>query len=230
MRLRSRWILAPLLLLLAPTPAGAQACLGRGIGGLAGHAVVGQAAYASYDLGDRADGADLGAALWGNPRGLVAYSAGYTRRFMNGSGPDLDVAGAMLSAELPRIPLLPPGAGACVTVGGAGAWAADAPPGTELESYSLPLGLAVGLTVPAGPISRLYPYLHPRLVLARADGAAFGFDVEERYTAFALEGGLGFARGPLVGRVRILFGARPDGVGISPLPDLLAGLEAGIRF
>lgn len=226
--LRAGCVLAALVLFAAP--ADAQACLGRPIGGLAGHAVLAQTAYSAYHLEDRIDGADLGAVYWGNPRGFAAYSAGYTRRFMSGGGPDLDVLHALVAAELPRLAPLPPGSGACLTLSGSGTWIDDQPGGTDLAAYAVPVGLAVGLTVPAGRTSRVYPYLHPQILLARADGEAFGFEVSERYTALVVEGGMGFARGPLVGRATILVGARADGAGIGPVPDLRAGIEAGIRF
>lgn len=224
------WIFGSLLLLIAPAPAAAQTCLGRAIGGVAGHAVVGQLAYAAYDLDQRVNGIDLGAAYWGNPGGFTAYSAGYNRRFMGDGGPDLDVANVRAVAELPRVRPLPPGAGACLTVGAAGARASAGIGGADLTAYAFPIGLAVGLTLPAGPTSRIYPYLHPQVVIARSDGEVFGFEFSERYTALVVEGGMGFARGPLLGRLRILLGGRPDEAGIGPLPDLRAGVEAGIRF
>lgn len=227
---RAGWTLVLLLLLLLPGPTVAQTCLGRAIGGLAGHALVGQLAYSAYQLDQRVSGIDLGAAYWGNPRGFAAYSAGYTRRVMREGGPDLDIANARAVAEVPRVPLLPPGAGVCLTAGAAGAWAGDAAGGTDLTAYAFPIGLAIGLTVPAGTAARLYPYLHPQVVVARADGEVFGFEVSERYTALVVEGGAGYARGPFVGRLRVLLGSRPDAAGIGPIPDLRAGLEAGIRF
>jgi hypothetical protein len=227
---RAGWIAASLMVLAGTAPVAGQVCLGRPIGGLAGHALVAQTAYAVYDLDERVQGADLGAEYWGNPRGFAAYSAGYTRRFMREGGPDLNIARARLVAELPRIPRLPPGAGACLTAGASGAWAEDAPRGANLTAYAFPLGVAVGMTVPAGATSRVYPYLHPRVAIARGDGEALGFDFSERYTALLVEAGMGYARGPLVGRLRLLLGRRPDGAGIGPIPDLRAGIEAGIRF
>lgn len=219
-----------LLLSLAAAPAGAQVCIGRPIGGLAGHAAVAQAGYAAYDLDERLSGVDVGASYWGNPRGFIAYSAGFARRFMEGGGGDLDLVRADASAELPALVRLPPGAGGCLTAGAAGAWIRDQLAGTDFSALSLPIGLGFGLTLPAGAEARLHPYLHPQLVFTTSDGEVIGFEVTERYTSVALEAGVGFARGPVVGRLRLLAGDRPEGAGLGPIPDFRGGLEVGIRF
>lgn len=212
-------VFAVLSALSAATPAAAQVCLGRPVGGLAARAVVGEAALVRYSGAGGDDGFDVGAAYWANPRGFIAYSAGYARRMLEGR--DGHVARFGLAAELPQTGALPPGASTCFTAGVTGAWFDALEGGGEHDAVSFPIGAAVGFVVPLGPTARLHPYLHPRLVLGdTGDGAA----------APSIEGGFGFASGPLVGRARVATSFDEAGAYRAPLPDLRAGLELGIRF
>lgn len=167
-------------------------------------------------------GADLGGAVWSNPDGFTAYSAAYARRTI--SGGDAHVAELQLLAELPSGALLPPGGGLCLTTGLAAAWHDMPDPAGEKRVVAFPAGIAAGFLVPMGPTFRVYPYLNPRLVVT-------GPRRESRGGAHAaIEGGLGFARRALVGRLRVArsFGSA-DGAR-APFPRTRAALELGIRF
>lgn len=216
--------------LLTSSPLAGQACLGRAVGGLAGSAIVGNAAYVDHDLAWAEAGREFGATFWGNPAGVLAFSAGYTRRTLD-DGPSLDVLQGRLAMELPPVRHLPPGGGACLTAGAGGAWlSGDQDIDLGHAAYSFPIGFAAGLTVPAGRLARLHPFIHPQLVFTLTDGALFGFETRERAVTLNLEGGSGFARGPFVARFRLLGAIRPHEAGLTPIPDLRAGLEAGFRF
>jgi hypothetical protein len=225
----------PLLacMLAMPAVTHAQACVGRPIGGLAGRAIVADVAHVRYeeavgaaDVEGGASGMDVGAAYWANPGGFIAYSIGYARRLMPGT--DSDVARLGLVAELPPTRILPPGGGICLTSGISGSWYAPPDPADERRVISVPLGVAAGFVVPAGPTARFYPYVIPRLVLTDYRGGPT--QPSDPTIRPAVEAGLGFARGPLVGRARVGTALRGVGSARPPLPDLRIGVELGMRF
>lgn len=215
-------LIAAILVALAAAaaPAAAQVCLGQPVGGLAARAVVGEVALVRYSGADGDDGFDIGAAYWANPRGFIAYSAGYARRMLDGR--DGHIARLRLAAELPQTAALPPGASTCLTAGVTGAWFDALEGGGEDDAVSFPVGAAVGFLVPLGPTARLHPYLHPQIVLGDTGG--------DGSAAPSIEGGFGFASGALVGRARVVTSFGEAGADRAPLPDLRAGLELGIRF
>lgn len=221
-------------MLAIPTVTHAQACAGRGIGGLVGRATVADVAYVRYQeavgaasVEGGASGTDVGAAYWANPGGFIAYSVAYARRLMPGT--DSDVARLGLIAELPWRAILPPGGGICLTAGVSASWYDPADPADERRAISVPLGVAAGFVVPAGPTTRFYPYVHPRLVLTDHRGGEGGRPSDPA-VRLGVESGLGFARGPLVGRARAGAALRPVGSARPPQPDLRVGVELGMRF
>lgn len=230
------WSLTALLaaLLVAPAPAHAQACVGRPIGGLVARALVSEVAHVRYeaavgaaDLEDGATGADVGGGYWANPAGFLAYSVGYARRLMPGT--DADVARLGLVAELPTPGILPPGGGLCLTSGVSGSRYDPPDPADERRSVSVPIGIAAGVVVPAGPRTRFYPYVNPRLVLTDSRGGDRPHAADP-WSRAAVEAGVGFARAALVGRARVGVSAGGVGTARPPMADLRAGIEAGIRF
>jgi hypothetical protein len=217
---RATLLLVLLSPLVFPAAASGQACVGRPVGGLAARALLAEIAVVRDSA--RSAGADAGGAFWANPGGFTAYSASYARRTV--SGGDAHVAELQLLAELPSANFLPPGGGLCLTTGLAAAWHDSPDSSGEERTVALPAGFAAGMLVPLGPALRVYPYLNPRLVVTGSRGEAGG-----RARA-SFEGGLGFARRAIVGRVRLarIFGSA-DGTR-PPFPELRAALELGIRF
>jgi hypothetical protein len=203
-----------------PAAAFGQACVGRPIGGLAARALVAEIAAVRDSAGSV--GADLGGAFSANPGGFTAYSASYARRAI--SGGDAHLAELQLLAELPSGALLPPGGGLCLTTGLAAAWHDSPDPAGQKRVIAFPAGIAAGLLVPMGPTFRVYPYLNPGVVVTGTSGESRGG------ARAAIEGGLGFARRAMIGRLRVArsfgsaHGSRP------PFPRTRAALELGIRF
>lgn len=217
---RTALALALLSPLAFPAAASGQACVGRPIGGLAARALV--AEIAAVRDGAGSVGADLGGALWANPGGFTAYSAAYARRTI--AGGDAHVAELQLLAELPSGTLLPPGGGLCLTTGLAAAWHDSPDPSGDERAIAFPAGIAAGFVVPMGPTFRVYPYLNPRVLVPGAPGES------RAAVRAAIEGGFGFARRALVGRLRVArsFGSPDDAR--PPFPRTRAALELGIRF
>lgn len=225
--------MAPVLaaLLAIPGPAAAQACVGRPVGGLAAGAVVAEVAHARYDAAagteDGARGSDVGAGFWANPRGFLAYSAGYTRRIM--AGGDANLARLGIVAELPPSGILPPGGGFCLVSGVSGSWYEPVDPDDRRRTISVPLGIAAGLVIPAGSTTRLYPYLSPQLVLSSTGGGSYPRPADPS-SGVGIESGVGFARAAVVGRGRVRVSVPRVGPSRPPFPDLGVGVELGIRF
>lgn len=217
-------------------PLAAQSCLGRGVGGLAARAVVAEAARVEY-RGAAGSGADAGAGYWANPGGPIAYSVGYARRLLDGADPH--IARGKIAFEFGAPPRLPPGAGVCITGGVQASLYDEHQHNQSWRIVSVPLGAALGLVIPVSRTTRIYPFIHPSVSLSFHDTRHYGSPETpgsdgELYTGplphMVLEVGAGFARGPVVGRLRFGGTHRPVDEAKPPIPDLRAALEMGIRF
>lgn len=235
LRHASRGLGLAALILAAAAPLAAQSCLGRGVGGLAARAVVGEVARVEY-RGAAGSGTDFGAGYWANPGGPLAYSVAYARRFLD--GPDPHTARAELAFEVGSPGWLPPGGGACIT-GGLEGSVYDMPEHDESwRIVSLPVGLALGFVAPVTRTARIYPFVHPRITFTsstRRHDPQHSLDFGrllpvDPLVRVVVDAGAGLARGPLVGRLRVGGTLRTVGEARPPIPNLRAALEIGIRF
>lgn len=235
---------------LSVAPAAAQVCLGRGIGGLAARAVVAHAEAVRWDShpvsGDDPTGTEVGVEYAGNPRAPIAYSVGAGRRILSGDLHDATVAAAELNLLLPQFPGVPQGAGLCATAGvhaawGAGDFAASSPVDgaaeaeLDLNSHAIPIGLALGITLPLTPATRLYPFVAPAAIYTRypvvtRPPLAAPYTNTRSAVVFGIRAGIGLARGRLIARALGSWTDQPDDAAITALPSRAVSLELGLRF
>lgn len=205
------------------------------MGGLAARAVLGEVARVEH-RGTAGSGTDFGAGYWANPGGPLAYSVAYARRVLD--GPDPHTARAELAFETGAPGWLPPGGGACITVGLEGSVYDVSEHDESWRIVSLPVGVAMGFVVPVTTGSRMYPFVHPRVSFTSTTRRHDPQDPlgSPRVVAagplvrVVVDAGAGIARGPLVGRLRVGGTLRSVGEARPPIPDFRVGLEMGIRF
>lgn len=208
--------------------AAAQSCVGRPVPATA-RALVAEVGYASYRFDSEVEGTDVGVRYWANPRGVIGYGVGYTRRIPSGGGAGINLARGDVTLEPPSPLPLPVPLQLCAAGGVDALFLAGGGEGTSYTSYTIPVGLGMGLPLPLRGAA-LVAFAVPQAHFTRGSGEVFGIPVEQSYTAFGAEGGLGLARGALIGRLVVRYATRPAEAGLTAHPDLGVALEAGVRF
>lgn len=208
-------------------PAAAQSCVGRPLPATT-RALLAEVGYAAHRSATEAEGTDLGARYWANPRGVIGYGVGYTRRLPDDGG-GINLVKADLTLEPPSPLPLPVPLQFCASIGVDGLFLSAGGEGADYTAYTVPVGVGLGLPLPLRRAA-LVAFAVPQLQFTSGSGEISGTGVERSFTSLGLEGGLGLARGPLIGRLVVRYATRPNGAGPAAYPDRGVALEAGVRF
>lgn len=209
---KTTWGLAAAAALLVAGSASAQVCAGFPIAENQG-SIGGLASFPSGVNNFGVEGAF-------NFRGPFSANAGYIRSEETGGGGDSqDVfrVGAALDISSATAGILP-GVSVCPNV------RADFASESDVNSYLIPIGLGLGVSVPMGSQGMsLSPYAIPAAYIFHISGETAGIDFSDTETKFGIRGGAD------LNVDRFYFGGTVEWVNL-PDQDAVFGVRAGIRF
>lgn len=215
------------LLLLAPGAARAQGCIGAAVPDGARALLLG-AGTVSYDVGGGTDGTDLGVAYHANPRGPLAYAAGYDLRTLGESDSRMHVLRSELALRVPRLPL--PLLTVCPRTGVVAGRLSDDASGTEYTNLTVPLALVVELPLPLSPRATLVPYAAPQYLWSRTSGTVFNLELDESQSGFGVEAGAALRFDRVVVTGGFLTSDLGPVLGTASVPQQAVFVRAGILF
>lgn len=214
------------LALALPTAARAQGCVGAPLAE-GTRAVQLQGSSSVYSSAPEVDGMGIGASFRHNPRGLVAYSAEYTRASVGDNDTPLQSGGVMLSL---RAPLTRYGVSVCARGGAMASRLSDNPSASELENLTFPVGIVFELPVALREGRALVPYVAPQYLFSRTRGEVFGLGYERSGDAPGVEAGLGLRMGRAAVTLGGSFSDLPDELVTAAVPRESIFLRVGVVF
>jgi hypothetical protein len=221
----NRIVFAALALLALPSAARAQGCVGAPVPE-GRNALQLQGATSTFSTSPEIDGTGIGAALRGNPRGILGYSAEYSFARVGGDDSPLHSGGAMLSL---RAPLGGSRVAVCARGGAMASRLNVSASATELDNLTFPVGIVLELPLAAGA-GEVVPYVAPQYLFSSTSGQVLGLDYDESGNSIGVEAGVGVR----VSRAAITLGGSfsdlPDGLLAPAVPRQSFFLRVGVLF
>jgi hypothetical protein len=214
------------LALALPAAARAQGCVGAPLAE-GSRAFQLQGSSSVYSSAPEVDGMGIGASFRHNLRGLLAYSAEYTRASVGDNDLPLQSGGVMLAL---RAPITRYGVSLCARGGAMASRLSDDPSASELDNLTFPVGIVLELPVELREGRALVPYVAPQYLFSRTRGEVLGLDYERSGDAPGLEAGLGLRMGRAALTLGGSFTGLPDDLVTAAVPGQSFFLRVGVVF